>query len=404
MAKPFSRLFYHRLNRLIDEIKLIKELRHPGEKGKESEAVLREFLRTTLPEKWGIDTGFSITRDEVSSQIDIMIYDKGNYPVIYSGYAFKILPILAIFMAIEVKMILNHTNLSNAASKAETIRNQFISTQDFQFNGANEPNRIIKNCLFAFESDIKIDSIGEYLIINKMFGFDLIFVLNQGILFKDKNGYGKVTHDSIQWVGESVDGFQISKSHKLFLIFLTHLFEKAELHTRTKIDYLSWHMRDSVFDDTKEDLEQRHLAALLQPTSIEEGLLKFKGISLILMHCFFNMDNTITHYTHEINEEIYNSLPNTYSVLISDSRLKERNIRAGFIIKTNKTDKDSDFIDSLTGVCGVSPDLLDLINNPKISFLPAKLSFQGNAPLAEREMLKAIVDQYLGYGQTHGTA
>lgn len=48
-----------------------------GEEGRYKEIILREILRSFLPERYGIGTGFAICKgDNITSQIDIIIYDK----------------------------------------------------------------------------------------------------------------------------------------------------------------------------------------------------------------------------------------------------------------------------------------------------------------------------------------
>jgi hypothetical protein len=252
MKKLFSRLYYHRLNKLLNELQLIRELTHSGEKGKESEAILREFLRTSLPEKLGIETGFAITQDEVSTQLDIMIYDKMQYPVIYSGYAFKILPLLSVFMAIEVKMQLTSANLREANNKACLLAKQFTSDLSYLANKCPTGNQVTTRCLFAFESELKIDKMAEILSETEANGVDLLFVLNQGILIKYNDSYSKIDINTIKWTGKSLDGFHITKSHKLFVTFLSYLFDKISTHNATPISYIQWHMRDSIYDDTDE--------------------------------------------------------------------------------------------------------------------------------------------------------
>lgn len=47
-----------------------------AEDGRYKEIILREILRSHLPERYGICTGFAICDDSVTSQLDIIIYDK----------------------------------------------------------------------------------------------------------------------------------------------------------------------------------------------------------------------------------------------------------------------------------------------------------------------------------------
>lgn len=253
MKKLFSRLFYHRLNKLLTELQLIRELTHPGEKGKESESVLGEFLRTSFPEKWGIETGFAITQDEVSTQLDLMVYNKIDYPVIYSGFAFKVLPLLSLFMTIEVKMQLDNSKLRDAIKKSNHLIHQYTSDLSYLTNQELTRDQIVKYCIFAYESNLKIDKIARVLTENGSNSVDLLFVLNQGILIKHVDGYSTIDINDIKWTGKTLNGFNITKSHKLFVLFLSHLFEKMSKHHGAPIGYMQWHMRDSIYDDTDEN-------------------------------------------------------------------------------------------------------------------------------------------------------
>lgn len=122
------------------------------------------------------------------------------------------------------------------------------------------------------------------------------------------------------------------------------------------------------------------------------------GESLMLFHCSFNGDGTVTHYVHDMLEDIYKRLPNMYAVIIADNSTEKRRLVGGFVIKTSKTDEDPDFIETLRTATCVSNDLMGLLN-PKTSFLPARIGVQGESPITEDEMLTVINQQYFKHAQ-----
>ncbi|OCT16856.1 hypothetical protein A8709_00640 [Paenibacillus pectinilyticus] len=64
----------------------MKYLSHNGEKGRETEGILTNFLKTLVPNKFDLGTGFVVNDNSISSQVDIIVYDKYNVLPIYSGF------------------------------------------------------------------------------------------------------------------------------------------------------------------------------------------------------------------------------------------------------------------------------------------------------------------------------
>lgn len=55
---------------------------HPGDKGKEVENILKEFLNTHLPQRFRSCSGIIIDNEnKISRQIDVIIYDALSSPV-----------------------------------------------------------------------------------------------------------------------------------------------------------------------------------------------------------------------------------------------------------------------------------------------------------------------------------
>lgn len=112
---------YIKLSRQIfvnSEGKLI----HPGEFGVYREGIIKDFLCPFLPTRLTIGSGFIITsKNRISTQCDIIIYDKENTPLIEnSGQRF--FPVECVAGVIEVKSKLTKSTLKEALVKLAAIK------------------------------------------------------------------------------------------------------------------------------------------------------------------------------------------------------------------------------------------------------------------------------------------
>lgn len=88
---------------VIDETKK-EDIYHPGEFGTYREEIVKSFLKSILPQKFGIGSGFIITKKgNVSTQCDIIIYDSQNCPVIESPAKQTFFPIECVVAVGEIK-------------------------------------------------------------------------------------------------------------------------------------------------------------------------------------------------------------------------------------------------------------------------------------------------------------
>ena len=93
-------------------------LLHPGEFGKYREDACKYFLSNIIPQRYGISDGFLITKDDkISTQCDIIIYDKNSAPIIKNDVGIKFFPIESVVGVGEIKSKLNITTLSESANK-----------------------------------------------------------------------------------------------------------------------------------------------------------------------------------------------------------------------------------------------------------------------------------------------
>lgn len=107
------------------------------------------------------------------------------------------------------------------------------------------------------------------------------------------------------------------------------------------------------------------------------------GASILLFHCVYNGSDSITHFMQDMHPEIYNELPNLYSVCVADNSTGNKKITATFFIKTTRHHNDPDFLDSLLSIMALSPDLLAHWKE-KTSLIPAHHLVNG-PPLSENE-------------------
>ena len=106
-------------NNLSETINLSRNvIPHSGEKGTLIEQQFRSHLTQILPEKIGVSHGFVIdSNDEISKQMDIILYDKLNTPRIYSSDNAQIFPVEATYACGEIKTNLNANALKDSFEK-----------------------------------------------------------------------------------------------------------------------------------------------------------------------------------------------------------------------------------------------------------------------------------------------
>lgn len=130
-------------------------------------------------------------------------------------------------------------------------------------------------------------------------------------------------------------------------------------------------------------------------TNIISSDANLGGITLLTHYCMFNDSDSITHFSNDVDSDLYHALPNLYAVCISDNSQANRKITAGFVLKTTYTHNDPEFLDALVNIVSQKAELQPYYND-KTSFLPAKLNVTGK-PLAEAEFLQIMQQQFLKF-------
>lgn len=144
------------------------KLRHAGEFGAYREALLRDFLRLCVPARLDIGNGFLINAfDEVSTQTDVVIYDKSAVPRVESNELQRFFPVEGICAVGEVKSRLTKSDLADALNKLARVKATAdkVSSEIPMFR-----DQSIANARFSREN-CPYDQLVSFLVCES-FGFD----------------------------------------------------------------------------------------------------------------------------------------------------------------------------------------------------------------------------------------
>ena len=134
------------------------QVAHSGSKGTHREKAIQRFFSDHLPGMYGVAGGeVRDLFDNVSGQLDIMIYDKlRNYPFLAEDPV--VLPAEALLASIEVKTKLDKSELSKsitAALKLKALRPHKRELAGARQKGERADNRLrYLHCIFAYSSDV----------------------------------------------------------------------------------------------------------------------------------------------------------------------------------------------------------------------------------------------------------
>lgn len=130
--------YENRVRNLIDD-------RHWGEEGRFKEIILMNYLKRILPKHLSVGTGFVRNKANITTQIDIIIYDN-SFPLLFSEGDFIIAIPENVIAIVEVKSNIRPAEICNIINKANTNA-AIISgdTEMFLFNGIFSFNNSSQN-------------------------------------------------------------------------------------------------------------------------------------------------------------------------------------------------------------------------------------------------------------------
>jgi len=110
--------------RMLSELESISDqMSHSGEKGRNNEAILVEFLRRRLPTRYTVSTGKVVaTGGQESGQIDVIVHDRLETPAFVDAHAWSLVPVESVYAVISVKTTLTKPELRDALASLASVR------------------------------------------------------------------------------------------------------------------------------------------------------------------------------------------------------------------------------------------------------------------------------------------
>ena len=163
---------------------------HWGEDGRFKEIILMNYLKRVLPSYASVGTGFVKSKDSITKQIDIIVY-QNTYPTLFSEGDFVILPPESVIGIIEVKSKITNT----------TKLKQFVRTSNYNANViCGDSEKAIFNGIFSYNCTLSDETICEAL--NEINYNGMIYLAGMDITaeevlktfreWKEDEGFGKM--------------------------------------------------------------------------------------------------------------------------------------------------------------------------------------------------------------------
>lgn len=222
-------------------------LTHPGEFGTYRERIVAELIRPYLPIRLDIGTGFIICSNGVkSTQCDIVIYDKGNTPLI-DNYGQRFFPVECVAGVIEVKSKLSKNDFKDALIKLSKIKQlrDYSSSKYYVFKDRSkttnfDPHRYLRDGIatfivcesidYNFENGLN-DLFGDtYNATDKIFYHNLILSIDNGCLAYFREEDKKVAYAPFFQITDRpfpnvlVAPSEIGYKHEHILFFINYFF------------------------------------------------------------------------------------------------------------------------------------------------------------------------------------
>ncbi|MGH9752795.1 MAG: DUF6602 domain-containing protein [Blastocatellia bacterium] len=181
-------IFEQAAKKLRAEFEELSVIPHKGAKGSEAEDLMKTFLRSHLPRRFAVGSGFIIDKlNEVSKQTDVVIFDAFNCPVYRASDDASIFPNDNVAAIVEVKAALDKDRLIEACENIRAAKRlaKTPMPDDFPFLVSTQT----LGCIFAYRSSITLNKIVEHyqaVLGDKGFNakdqVDIIAVLDRGII------------------------------------------------------------------------------------------------------------------------------------------------------------------------------------------------------------------------------
>jgi hypothetical protein len=178
--------------KLRDDFEHIREtISRSVEKGGETEDKVREFLNGHLPKRFHATKGFVIDVDnQMSNHQDVIIYDQQSSPIYKYDGANQIVSSDAVAAIMEVKAVLNKSQLEEAFAKIEEVkrlRKRQISEMDQKATESTLTTTGTLGIILGFGSDTSLTKLAEHCVdLNEKYETahrpDMVVLLDVGVI------------------------------------------------------------------------------------------------------------------------------------------------------------------------------------------------------------------------------
>lgn len=211
---------------------IASHIEHMGLRGSHRENILKKYIGQLLPQKFSVGTGIIVdVKGTQSKQQDFFIYDAFNSPVFLNMESSSVVPVESVYATVEIKSKLTKETLRQSVDNIKSVKElELTMLKNSVFIPAQ--HNFILGSVFAYSSDIDIDTIGKNL---DEFCKDMapqvrpsmVCVFDQGIIIN----VGKNEITQIHTIPTEKTMWAISKNTKELNYYLFYLVLQQHLNT-----------------------------------------------------------------------------------------------------------------------------------------------------------------------------
>ena len=205
-------------------------IEHMGVRGSTREDVLRNHIKSLLPQKYYVGNGIiTDSNGAQSKQQDFFIYDAFNSPTFLQTESTSIIPIESVFATIEVKSSLNKEILSQCVDNIKSVKSLELATLK------NSPfipsvHNTIFGAVFSYTSTTSLETLATNLSeFNKSIAHEhqinIVCVLDKGLILHTSKAFGEESSilPSPQTTLAIIENEKEKNLYLFYLLLLQHL-------------------------------------------------------------------------------------------------------------------------------------------------------------------------------------
>lgn len=148
----YRSIYATRVDAALAACRTVSQLTHHGEQGRIREILISALFRPLLPADLGIGTGFVIsTGGEVSSQQDVILYDRATLPPALFDESTGFFPVESVLQTIEIKTTLTRADLIQTHNSAHNMDHfTLVDSRGLPASSGPRPTHAV----FALDTDL----------------------------------------------------------------------------------------------------------------------------------------------------------------------------------------------------------------------------------------------------------